>query len=589
MKASVILKHKFTFASLASVALVMAMLVVLSFPKISTAQTRGGNRDLFRVDGFPISAELPVGPKSIGDGTRVQVKLQNLGDEFVVSLSGAKFHAAAQDSVSVPDTADQLGASYQRSRVGDLLDQAGEVGGTYSLSVVVDENGEDAIHGVFELNDGRHFVLQGTGDVKELVEVDQAAFPPCAHDHDAVPDLSTAAAMSSESAADIPSDADGNAIVDILIGISPQALTELGGVSAAQAAAQTAITLANQAYLNSGVGMQLRLAHVTLLSQPEPSSSVDVLLPAAQNASDGIWDQLHTDRATYGADAVSVFVSNTIGYCGYGYVMWTTDPTYTQAYPFSIVNQTCISYYSFAHELGHNMGLGHDLTNGGGALFSDGYDHHWTGLSGGSWRGIMAYAPGTRVNHFSNPSVQYDGVATGVLNSTNTAKGLNATAQIVATYRAAPTPTPTATPTPAPTATPTPTPTRTPTPVPTPVATPTPTPATFAMMINLEKKGSKILVFHGELTFGGAGYQGALAKLMFQPGRFSQGDRHRLLRSRHAKKDLVAKIAGRGRTDQNGKVAVLSTAKLKRAGKYFYSVNSAGQTVKSAEIIVNGK
>ena len=40
--------------------------------------------------------------------------------------------------------------------------------------------------------------------------------------------------------------------------------------------------------------------------------------------------------------------------------------------------------------------------------------HRWTGESGSLWRTVMAYSPGSQIPHLSNPSVLYDGVASGI-------------------------------------------------------------------------------------------------------------------------------------------------------------------------------
>ena len=61
---------------------------------------------------------------------------------------------------------------------------------------------------------------------------------------------------------------------------------------------------------------------------------------------------------------------------------------------FSVVDRTCATgYYSFGHEMGHNMGLNHahgDPTGTGAYPYS--YGHKWPG-----YRSVMAYSPGTRV------------------------------------------------------------------------------------------------------------------------------------------------------------------------------------------------
>jgi hypothetical protein len=148
-------------------------------------------------------------------------------------------------------------------------------------------------------------------------------------------------------------------------------------------------------------------------------------------------------------------------------------------------------YYSFGHELAHNMGSNHDRANGSAALYP--YSYGYWALDN-SYRTVMAYdCPNggcSRVPYFSNPNVSYNGYPTGISydvdpnRAADNARSLNEARFVVANFRdstAPPTPTPTRTPTRtptnAPTNTSTPTPTHTPTntPTDTPVATPTPT------------------------------------------------------------------------------------------------------------------
>jgi hypothetical protein len=97
-------------------------------------------------------------------------------------------------------------------------------------------------------------------------------------------------------------------------------------------------------------------------------------------------------------------------------------------------------YYSLAHELGHNMGCAHDAQNAGGqGLYS--YSYGWRFVTAGNVtnRTIMAYAPGARIQNFSNPNVLYNSVATGVpvgqVNEANNALTINNSAFTVANFR----------------------------------------------------------------------------------------------------------------------------------------------------------
>jgi hypothetical protein len=70
-----------------------------------------------------------------------------------------------------------------------------------------------------------------------------------------------------------------------------------------------------------------------------------------------------------------------------------------------------------AHETGHNLNCDHDRANEFGSPCNDdghSFGHRFVGDSDEEFRTIMSYQPGTRIPHFSNPSVSYDGQPTGV-------------------------------------------------------------------------------------------------------------------------------------------------------------------------------
>jgi hypothetical protein len=111
-------------------------------------------------------------------------------------------------------------------------------------------------------------------------------------------------------------------------------------------------------------------------------------------------------------------------------------PAYAD-YAFSVVKDHCATgYYSFGHEIGHNLGLSHDHDNASGGLFDYSYGHQ---APDAAFRTIMAYTCTggcIRVQHFSNPEVSYAGQPTGVPDYADNALALVDTAPMVATWRA---------------------------------------------------------------------------------------------------------------------------------------------------------
>jgi hypothetical protein len=107
---------------------------------------------------------------------------------------------------------------------------------------------------------------------------------------------------------------------------------------------------------------------------------------------------------------------------------------------FSVVGVN-LSVFTYAHELGHNMGCDHDHANGTGGIFPYSWGHTFTGVSGELHGTVMSYV-GSRLHaHFSNPNVEFDGVPTGLPesdpNSADNARTINQTFSVVAKYREA--------------------------------------------------------------------------------------------------------------------------------------------------------
>ena len=146
-----------------------------------------------------------------------------------------------------------------------------------------------------------------------------------------------------------------------------------------------AVAETNKAYTLSSIPTKLRLVKTHFdASYNEKSFGWEGPLGHIRNNGDGQLDYVHAMRDQYGADFVSMIVD--IGsYCGIGYMPAT--PTAGDA--FSLAQWNCATgYYSFGHELAHNMGCNHDVKNAGGATsgFNYGYQH-----PAAQFRSIMAY------------------------------------------------------------------------------------------------------------------------------------------------------------------------------------------------------
>jgi hypothetical protein len=237
---------------------------------------------------------------------------------------------------------------------------------------------------------------------------------------------------------DFPFPDDGTQI-DVMVVYTAAARDAAGSTTAIESQIDLAVVETNQGYANSGVTQRIRLVHKEEINYSESSFDWNTALNRLQNTTDGYMDNVHALRDTYHADVVVMIVSAN-NYCGLGYLMQTVSPSFA-AYAFCLVSQDCATgYYSFAHEMGHNMGAHHDRATGGAGAYE--YSHGYQSPDQ-AFRTIMAYnCPGScqRINYWSNPEVIYNGQPTGILytdpNSADNRRTLNNTVFTVANFRA---------------------------------------------------------------------------------------------------------------------------------------------------------
>jgi len=202
--------------------------------------------------------------------------------------------------------------------------------------------------------------------------------------------------------------------VDVLVITTPGARQQAGGAGQLAALVDLAETSANAAYANSAILPRIRVIFDMEVSYTEVSFGSD--LSAIASASDGVLDEIHQLRDAAGADLVAM-IRTSGEYCGIAYLMPANDPS-VAGMGFSVTAWSCLSSQTFAHELGHNMGCCHAPNDGGGCttggVFPYSVGHRFNGTNGTMYRTVMAYSPGARIDHFSNPLVNYNGTATGV-------------------------------------------------------------------------------------------------------------------------------------------------------------------------------
>lgn len=308
-----------------------------------------------------------------------------------------------------------------------------ETGQEIGEGFFVQKEGE-ALSGRLVLSSGRVITLSGGADGSIIAEeISTEHYPGCEHNNHNV-DLPVAAADSSGDTEFTDSAAsDSSNRIDILVVYTDDSRAAAGGTPQIVSTIEAAIVATNQAFSASQIDAEMRLVATEEVNYAE-TNNFSTELGRLQGSGDGYLDNVHALRTTYGADMVAMIVEGTSS-CGIGYVMQNPALDYSSVM-FSVTSRVCaVGNLSFAHELGHNLGGHHDRAAAGGSegAYSYSYGYHF-----GSYRSIMAYAPGTRVGLFSNPNVNYNGLATGIAdpaaNSADNAATFNITAPLVANY-----------------------------------------------------------------------------------------------------------------------------------------------------------
>ena len=276
--------------------------------------------------------------------------------------------------------------------------------------------------------------------VHAVREIDQSMFPPEAEpiSVEMRPEIQDSGMRDPAVAGD-----DGSSI-DVLVVYTPLARESAGQTSAAiEAEIDLAVSETNSSYENSGINQRLNLVHTAEVSYTETTNFSDALYRVT-NPSDGYMDEVHSLRDTYCADEV-VLIVGTGSYCGVAWVMNYVSSGF-QSNAFAVVALSCATgYYSFGHELGHNMGAQHDWYESS-ATQPYPYSHGYVNTQD-RWRTVMAYNAEcydsgfncTRIPYWSNPNVTYGGdpmgVPEGEAEAADNRKTLNNTAATVANFR----------------------------------------------------------------------------------------------------------------------------------------------------------
>jgi hypothetical protein len=297
---------------------------------------------------------------------------------------------------------------------------------TATILIVVTERG---ITGIIQSTE-YHFIIEPLGnDVHALIEAEPEKFPkeypPIINenrenngDGSINTHLNNASSMNMLSS--VPQ-------IDILVVYTEQAKNSSGDIDGVIFGAED---ITNQSFSNSEISASINVVHTAEVNYTESGDiTLDLCrLTASQSYIPsycitnygehnvaGYMYEVHNWRGQYGADLVVLITA--IGGLGVAWQHSNVDIA------FSVVRwDVAIGNYTFAHEIGHNIGVHHDRDNDNNPHYPYGHGYRYPP---GNWRTIMAYEPGIRINYWSNPRVFLGGVQMGTYEHEDNARVWN--------------------------------------------------------------------------------------------------------------------------------------------------------------------
>ncbi len=231
--------------------------------------------------------------------------------------------------------------------------------------------------------------------------------------------------------------------IDVLVLYTPDLASRLGNGLSTRI--DQLIALSNQAYLDSGIHVNLRLAHKQQINYNGTESN-STLLKALTNGT-GVFSSVADLRNTHGADLVALLrpfrAATTGSSCGTAWVIGSGGQPLLSQYAYAVVNDgddvDGSAYYcsdlSLTHELGHLMGSAHDRAN---ADISGVYPYSYGYGIAGTFGTVMSYID-PEIGKFSNPAITCKGIPCGISetanNAANNVLSINNTRSAIADFR----------------------------------------------------------------------------------------------------------------------------------------------------------
>lgn len=303
--------------------------------------------------------------------------------------------------------------------------------------------GESASFGLIPQRSGEPLRIETQAGKTWLVEGRSYLAQPEGADF-ALPPLPDAAAKSLRARQDAMKSA-GIEQVDVVVMYNGELVAVMGSNEAVLARIAYLETITNQAYVDSDVGLRVRVVAAQLVDYSLRNDNSEALDEISGNISLPIRAEALRLREQYGADLVKLmrnFDRSTQNSCGVGWIGGFHGAPFTQQYGFSVTsdrgfrNDNC-GEWTFAHELGHNMGSHHDTETSegdyGAYTYSRGFRRTVDEAAG--FATVMAYTqpPQVRIGRFSNPRITSClSLPCGDANEADNARGLTEAAAAIA-------------------------------------------------------------------------------------------------------------------------------------------------------------
>ena len=271
-------------------------------------------------------------------------------------------------------------------------------------------------------------------------QIDESSLPPLAHPLEAPSETGE----ESQQAIDVSIPVDDGSLIDVMVLYTPAAKVLMGGRAGIEALIDLYVAQTNQAYANSGAFQRIRLVSREEVDYIESGEAL-IDIERLEDDSDGYIDHVHALRETYAADLVHLIFDRTEDYTFAGVANFEG--------PFGTARAAPWGGLTFAHELGHNMGLLHDRYQADRETEEpiEGWQYGYVNQrafepsapESARWRTIMSYAVQCeeilgeesycpRLAYFSNPRLTYNGDPMGV-SADNPSTGVDGPADAVRT------------------------------------------------------------------------------------------------------------------------------------------------------------